>query len=189
MSTCRSVVTNALKLAKVTRNPTSAEAADGLTCLQSLYDQWVHNGFFGRLEDVYLDANETALEGKRYFVPTGYTLTAPSSVYVAEDGTTRQPRDLALYESLTQAGTRAVKLYDRTAWVDLTGLTLDSTAPLSSRGEIGLAAALACSGGFVAMFSPPEAYLPALQMLSANWLTGIMGRAGSTQDMPAAVFY
>jgi hypothetical protein len=179
-ATCRDIVTLALKLARVTRSPTAAEADDGLTCLQALYDGWVATGLFGQLEDLYLDGDDTALEGKRYFVASGVTLTAATSVYVDTDGSTRQPRDLALYESVTAAGVRSVLLYDRSAWVELTGLTLNSTAPLAVRGQAGLAAALATSGGFAAMFGPVDD--PAVRMLAIPFLTGLSYKLGTTRN-------
>lgn len=190
MATCSQVITNALKLAKVIASgasPTSDETTDGLTCLQSMYDEWVTGGMFGTLEDVYLEADDVAEEGKRYFVPTGVTLTVPTSVYVDADGNTRQPRDMAVYESLTEAGTRAVKLYDRTEWVDLLGLVSGSTAPLSKRDEIGLAACLVTSGGFQAMFGGEIS--PGVIVKAASFRKNIIGKQGSTQDRSHADYY
>lgn len=190
MATCSTIITNALKLAKVLasgESPTANETSDGLLCLQSMYDAWVTGGMFGTLEDVYLEENDTAEEGKRYFVPTGITLTAPTSIYVDADGTTRQPRDMALYESLTQAGTRTVKLYDRTDWVSMTGLTSASTAPLSARDEMGLAACLATSGGFQAMFGGE--ITPGVIVKASGFLKNIMGKAGSTQDRATSEYF
>jgi hypothetical protein len=192
MTTCRDVITYALRMTKVIRSggtPTSSEASDGMVALQSFYDQLVANGMFGRLEDVYLEEDDTALEGKRYFVPTGITLTAATSVFEAEDGATRQPRDLALYESLTQAGVRSVQLYDRTAWVEMTGLELSDDAPLASRGAFALAAAFALSGGFAAMFGSAARIEPDTRMLGAKFMGGLSYKLGSTQDRRAAVYF
>lgn len=192
MATCQEVVTAALRLSRVIgvgASPTSSESDRGMECLQSLYDGWVTGGMFGELEDVYLEESDTALEGKRYFVPTGYTLTDAASIYVDEDGAVRQPRDLALYESLTQAGTRAVKLYDRTDWVAMTGLALASTAPLSNRGLMGLAAVLATSGAFAAIFGANALMDPDIRALASNFLRNIVGKHGSTQDRSGSSFY
>jgi hypothetical protein len=190
MATCSDIITHALKLGKVIASgttPDADESADGMRCLQSMYDGWRTKGMFGELEDVYLEENDVAEEGKRYFVPTGLTLTAATSVY-DDEGATRQPRDLALYEALTEAGTQTVCLYDRTAWVDLTGLELADTAPLSGRGEMGLAAALACSGAFLAMFDD-AAVSPRVERLSRDFIANVMWKGGSTQDKPAGEYY
>lgn len=182
MATCLEIITYALRMNRVIgvgKSPKTAETTEGMVALQSLYDQWRTGGMFGELEDVYLDENDTAEEGKRYFVPTGITLTAPTSVYLDSLGETRQPRDLALYESLTEAGTQAAKLYDRTAWVSMTGLASGDTAPLSSRNAYGLAACLATSGGFIAVFGKEPA--PATIALARHFLRNTMSRL-TTQD-------
>jgi hypothetical protein len=182
MATCLETITNALILRKIIgvgKSPKSAETALGLVALQSLYDQWRTGGMFGTLEDVYLEGDDIALEGKRYFVPTGYTLTDATSVYTDEDGVVRQPHDMAMYEALTQAGTQTAKLYDRTEWVDLIGLASGDTAPLSGRNALGLAACLATSGGFVAAFGGEAS--PELIALSRHFLRNIMDKGGSTQ--------
>jgi hypothetical protein len=181
MATCAQVITYALRMNRIIgsgKDPTTAELADGMIALQALYDQWRTGGMFGDLEDVYLDENDTAEEGYRYFVPTGYTLTAATSVY-DDNGTTRQPRDLALYESLTEAGTHSAKLYDRTVWRSMTGLAQADEAPLSSRSSWGLAACLATSGGFTALFGaePSQATIA----LARHFLRSLMEKA-TTQD-------
>lgn len=190
MALCSDIITYALRMNRVIgvgKTPKTAEAAEGLIALQALYDQWRTGGMFGRLEDIYLEGDDTAEEGKRYFVPTGFTLTAPTSVYLAGDETTRQPRDLALYESLTQAGTQAAKIYDRTAWVNMIGLAAGDTAPLSSRNAYGLAACLATSGGFIAVFGkePSQATIA----LARHFLRNIVSKIGSTQDRSTAEYY
>jgi hypothetical protein len=133
VATCLDIITYAMRQCKILglgKEPKAAESQEGMVALQSLYDEWRTGGMFGELEDIYLDGNDIAEEGKRYFVPTGITLTAATSIY-DDGGLTRQPRDLALYETLTEAGTQTAKLYDRTAWVDLLGLELSDIAPLS----------------------------------------------------------
>ena len=138
MTTCRDIITYALRQAKVIPaavDPEADESADGLIALQSMYDHWVANGMFGRLEDTFLASSDTAEEGKRYYLDTGAVLTFPDTISasVSDEGE-RQPRDLSLVESLTAAGAREVWLYDRTEWVSLLGLTLNSNAPLAGRG-------------------------------------------------------
>ncbi len=190
MATCLDVITYALKLTKVLASgatPSAAETTDGLACLQSMYDEWRNQGMFGRLEDVYLDASDTAEEGKRYYIPAAYTLTAATSVYIDAAGETRQPRDLAMYESLTAAGTQTVKLYDRTEWVNMLGLLSSDTAPLSKRGAMGLAACLALRGAFVAMFGG-EVSEPTVRMAS-HFIKSLMAKGGSTQDSAASDYF
>lgn len=188
MATCRDVITDALKLARILapgESPDADEAADGLNCLQSFYDALVFQGMFGTLEDIYLDSDDTAEEGKRYYVPAGITLTDATSEYV-DCGVTRQPRDLALYEALSN-GVRTVKLYDRTAWVDLIGLELSDTAPLALRNRIGLAAALATSAAFGAMFG--DVANPDVRRAAQMFLGSISAKQGSTQDKSAPDYY
>lgn len=190
MASCNEVISRALKLARVIPSgtvPTSDEYADGLIALQSMFDAWRTGGMFGELEDVYLEENDTAEEGKRYYVTSGVTLTAPTSEYVDADGNTRQPRDLAMYESLTSAGAQTAKLYDRTAWVDLLGLTAAGTCPLSARDQDGLAATLATHGAFIDMFGAEIS--PRLERLAARFLRNIMGKHGSTQDRGTADYF
>lgn len=189
MATCLDVITSAMKLAKILRSggvPSASETADGMACLQSLYDEWRVGGMFGSLTDVYLTQDDTAEEGKRYYVPAGITLTAATNDY-DERGTTRQPRDLAMYEVLDSDGTQTVKLYDRTGWVDLLGLASSDTAPLSNRGQMGLAACLAISGAFVSMFG--GAVDQPTVMLAGQFLKALANKAGTTQDDAGASFF
>jgi hypothetical protein len=190
--TCRDVITDALKLARVLSSGEIAsadEAEDGLNCLQSFYDSLVFQGMFGTLTDVYLDSDDIAEEGKRYYVPAGVVLTAPTSEYLDSCGNVRQPRDLALYEALTASGVRTVRLYDRTAWVELTGLTLSSVAPLALRNRIGLAAALATSAGFAAMFADTATLNPDVRRAAQMFLGALSAKDGSTQDKIAPDYF
>lgn len=189
-ATCLDIITYAMRQARVLslgKEPKANETADGLVALQSLYDEWRTGGMFGTLEDVYLDGDDTAQEGMRYYVPAGFTLTEPTSEYLDSTEVIRQPRDLSLYEALTSTGTHTAKLYDRTEWVSLLGLELTDTAPLSSRNAYGLAACLATSGGFIAMFGGDPS--PAVVGLARNFLRNVMSKFGSTQDkIPAEYF-
>lgn len=193
-ATCSDVVTAALRLARViavNKDPKAAESERGLECLQSLYDSWVSTGMFGRLEDVYLTADDTAEEGKRYLLSSGVTLTEPTTISAEDsaDGVARQPRDLSLYEKLTDTGTRSVRLYDRTGWVDLLNLALADVAPLSSRGMMGLAAALAISGGFTAMFGLGQGINPDVRALAAQFMASLSYKLGSTRDRSQAEYF
>lgn len=193
-STCLDVVTSALRLARVVgvnRDPKAAESERGMECLQSLYDYWVSNGMFGRLVDVYLTASDTAREGRRYLLAAGVTLTEPTTIPAEQncEGVPRQPRDLSIYESLTSTGTRSVRLYDRTSWVDLTGLSLSDVAPLSSRGQVGLSACLATYGGFSAMFGVGQGINPDVRALAVTFLAGLSYKLGSTRDRSRAEYF
>ena len=192
MATCNAVIEDALKLARVIPSgstPSTAEYADGLVALQSLFDSWRTGGMFGELEDVYLISGDSdvAEEGKRYFVATGASLTVPTSVYVDSLGDTRQPRDLALYESLTEAGTQAAKVYDRTEWRDVIGLTGAGTCPLADRDRHGLAACLVTYGGLADMFGAEVGQ--GVVAKAKNFLRNIMSKHGSTQDRGTADYF
>lgn len=180
-ATCSDIITYAMRQARILglgKEPKAAETEEGMVALQSLYDEWRTGGMFGRLEDVYLSSDDTAEEGKRYYT-AGYTLTAPTSVYLDSFGDTRQPRDLSLYESF-DGTTQTAKLYDRTAWVDLLDLETTDIAPLSGRGAYGLAACLATSGGFVAAFGaePSEP----VAALARHFRRNLISKVGSTRD-------
>jgi hypothetical protein len=190
MATCLETVANAMRMSKVLgigKEPKAAEAELGMSCLQGLYDMWLTNNMFGRLTDVYLTADDTAEEGKRYYIPLGITLTAATSSIVDPDGNTRQPRDLSCYETLTSTGTRAVKLYDRTAWVNLLDLGLSDIAPLSGRGATGLAAALASYGALAAAFGADPG--PQVGVLAATFMAGLSYKTGSTRDKIKAEYF
>ena len=191
MATCLDVITYAMRMSRVLGigdEPTGSEGAAGLAALQSLYDGWRNGGMFGELEDVYLTDDDIAEEGVRYFVPTGLTLDEPTSVYIDFDGNTRQPRDLAMYEILTEAGTQTAKLYDRTEWVSLLDLALTDTAPLSKRGTMGLAACLALSGAFIGMFGAKET-TPDVARAARDFTASLMRKPGSTQPHDGADFF
>jgi hypothetical protein len=190
MATCLEVITYALRQTRILglgKEPKAAEAEEGMVTLQSLYDEFRTAGMFGELEDIYLTATDTAEEGKRYYLPSGVPLTAATSEYLDSYGCTRQPRDLALYETLDSDGAQTAKLYDRTGWVDLLDLALSDIAPLSGRNAYGLAACLATSGGFMAAFGaePSEAVVNLARHFRAN----IIAKAGSTQDSAGGTYF
>lgn len=146
MTTCRDIVTRAYRMAGIiglSESPETSEAEEGLVALQSMFDTWVAGGMFGRLTDVYKTAAYTAREGERVHTSGSPTITIPSTyAQDGEEGTDRTPYDLSLIE-VQDGATRNVWVYDRSAWVDLKGLTLSSTCPFAERGESGLAACLA----------------------------------------------
>jgi hypothetical protein len=191
-ATCLDIITYAMRQTKVLgpgKEPKGAEAEEGMVALQSFYDEMVANAMFGRLEDSYLTADDTAEEGKRYLLDTGVTLTEPTVIAAEDsaDGVARQPRDLSLYEVVDSAGARSVRLYDRSAWVDLIDLELSDIAPLSGRGAYGLAAALATSGGFIDMFGAEPS--PAVLARATRFLSNVSHKLGSTRDRATPDFF
>lgn len=187
MATVRDVVTLALRQARVIgigREPRATEADAGLQAFQAMLDMWIANGMFGRLTDRYKTGNYTAEEGERITAPTAITVTIPTTFDDDENGGTRAPRDLALIETVLN-GTRAVKLYDRTAWVDLLGLTLNSTAPLAERGVTGLAACVAQT--YAEMFGAQ--LMPNTARLAMTFQGMIARKFGTERPKAAAVYY
>lgn len=182
MATCRDIVTHALNIGATTKGSPSASELDlGMTCLQSLYDEWVSGGMFGRLKDVFLQENDIAEPGRRYYL-NGYTLT-----FATNENQAQMP-DLALVETVSTGGVRTVKLFDRYQWVNLLSLAAADDAPLASRGAMGLAAALACSGAFLAAFGDAEVS-PRVERLSNRFIGALMHKLGSTQPAKPVVFY
>lgn len=188
MTTCRQTITYALRQARVLASgddPSSDEAADGLVALQALYDLWVANGMFGRLTDVYVTEDYEAEEGERVIAPSGVTITFPTTIDdECEDS--RAPRDLSCIETIID-GVRVVKVWDRTGWVDLLGLELDDDAPLSSRSAWGLAAALATSGAFSALFGGEPG--PDIRLLAQQYVGGLVYKLGTTRDRAAGEYF
>jgi len=191
VATCRDIVKLAMKLTKILPaggDPDADEAADGLLCFQSLLGGWVTGGMFGRLQDEYLESSAEAEEGVRYRLGPGASVTAPALVDDEMNGGKRAPFDLSVYETVADNGDRAVKLYDRTGWVDVLGLALGDDAPLASRGEAGLAAALATSGAFAAMFNDADVS-PRVERLAAQFVGSLSYKAGTTQPKQAAEYF
>ncbi len=139
MATCRDIVTRALVMARVVArgdDPDAQELEDGLTVLQGLYDSWLVGGMFGRLTDVYEPGDYEAGEGERVHIDSG-TLTLPTTI---DD--VRKPRDLVAIEGFDDTGRKAY-IWDRNAWVRITGLLENDDAPLADRSVNGLAACVA----------------------------------------------
>lgn len=190
MTTCRDTITQALRLTKVIASGDAAsadEADDGMVALQSFYDQLVTGGMFGTLRDFYKTDEYEAKEGERITAPAGVTITFPETLSDNDNGGDRVPRDLACIETIID-GARTVKIWDRTGWVDLLGLDLNDTAPLAERNAFGLAAALAVSGGFAAMFGSVADIGPDVRVLAAQF-NGNISRKATTRDRIPAGYY
>jgi hypothetical protein len=167
-------------------DPEAHELELGMVALQSLYDEWLSNGMFGKLTDRYETSDYTAEEGQRIIAPAGVTITLPETIYDYPDGEDRAPRDLSVIERVV-AGVRETWLFDRTGWVSLTDLEAGDEAPLASRGVYGLAAALGVSGGFLSAFGGDPK--PTTAMLASRFLTGLSLKWGTTHDRSGADYF
>lgn len=185
MATCSEIITFALRQASILGagdQPEASEAEDGLTVLQSLYDQWATDGMFGRLTDVYTTTAYEAKEGERV-THDGQTITFPTTV---DDGETRAPRALSCIETIsTDDGTRSVKIWENGDWVELLGLESTATAPLSTRGAAGLSACLAVA--YVEQFGGE--IKPGIGRLAARFRTSLSLKLGSTRETSGAVYF
>lgn len=174
MPTCRDIITRALQQATIVPlrgTPTAAEADAGLSALIGMYEGWVSDGMFGRLKDVYKTEDYTAEEGQRIY-STGGTVTLPLTIDSGPDE--RAPYDLSAIS--IHDGEWHHWLWDG-AWIELTGLTLDSDAPLASRDREGLSSALAAylAEGFGGSVGPKT------ELRGARFLNSISLKFGSTQ--------
>jgi hypothetical protein len=139
MPTCRDIITTAYRMANVIGagdEPTAIEAEEGLDELQTLYDGMIASRALGALKEVYASQNMEAEEFTRVTKASGVTVTLPATIDT--DNELRAPVELACVEIV---GTGA-SVHENGAWVNLYGLTLDSEAPLASKGRNGLAAML-----------------------------------------------
>ncbi len=142
MTTCREIVTLALRQARIVgigRTPRASEATEGLTALQSLYDSMFADGPLAPFADVYATEAYTAQENER-IIADGVTITIPDTII--ENGETRTPKDLTAVIVITDT-TQKNYVFSLGRWQVCDSLTLDSTAPLANRDKAGLAALLA----------------------------------------------
>lgn len=162
MATCREIVRTALRklgVVNALENPEDVEGLDGLASLQSLYDEWFTSGAFGALRAVTTAVDATARPSQSILVTAdGVVITPPSVIPTnqPDDCGCRwdygfihcDPRllDMAVY-AVTIQSTGEVQRWiysaQNMAWKRLNGLTLSDWAPLSDRGQDGLAALLA----------------------------------------------
>lgn len=149
MATCREIITSALRkpnLIAMGEAPAAEDAAEALTILQSLYDEMVALGSFGRLAEVIITADYEAGENERIYNngAVTYSVTLPETIddAAAENGV-RPPRDCALVAVVGASPAAYIYTASRGAWDDMSGLGLSSYAPLSDRSRDGLAALLA----------------------------------------------
>lgn len=148
MATCLDVITRAMTKGRIRGlgdDPSAEESTVGLETLQSFYDELISLGAFGRLTEVIVDSAYTAGENERIYNTSGspVVITLPETVDDTENGDTRPPRDRSLV--VIAGDPTEAHLYSAPlgAWQQLTGLTLQSEAPLSERSFDGLASLLA----------------------------------------------
>ena len=137
-TTCRDIITLGLQLARIVplgREPKAKESTTGLVILQGMYDSMFADGQFSKLTDVYATANYTAKENER-IIADNATITIPDTI---DD---RTPRDLSAIVVITNL-TELHYVFSGGRWETAHALTLDSVAPLASRGSDGLAALFA----------------------------------------------
>lgn len=184
MTTCRDIITLGLQLGRVVgvnRTPRASEAATGLDVLQGMYDGFFANGMFGRLTDVFKDANYTAKEGERIY-NDGVTITIPTTI--TDDGDERAPRDLSAIVVIA-SGVATNRVYSQGAWRNCSALTLDSDAPLAERDKAGLAALFAMY--FVEAFGGELS--PMWTRRALQFQGSLSYKLGSTQPDRVGVFY
>lgn len=143
MTTCRDIITLALRQARVVgigRTPRAAESDEGLVAMQSLYDNMFSGGLLGPFTDVYATADYTAKENER-IIADNATITIPDTIDVY-DGEDRTPIDLSAVVVVTDT-TRLQYVFSLGRWEACHALTLDSIAPLAERDKTGLAALVA----------------------------------------------
>lgn len=173
MKTARDVITLALKKIGVLRSggeASAADAADAMASLASLYEEWISQGTFGRIQDIPIvrSGNVTAGVNQHINVLTDEEVSIelpaivcynywytwrPSrdygwglSVPLGGDEGYNVPRDKSVIRITDQFGqSRATYIYDGTIqrWMRLDTLSLTDEAPLSARGFDGLASVLA----------------------------------------------
>ncbi len=181
MPTVRDVITLAMKQARIIapgEDINADEANDGLLLLQGLYDGWWTGGMFGQLEDVVLSASDEAAPFQRIQHPTAAAVTLPTTI--DRDDGVLPAYDLSpieLFNTTTSTLTRSLFDATRGAWVNINALTLDSEAPLASRGMDGLAACLALS--FAEMFG--ESLGPMTVRRAALFKTALSMKIGAAR--------
>lgn len=184
MTTCRTIITRSLQLARVVgigRDPRATESDLGLEVLQGMYDAMFADGMFGRLTDYYATANYTAEEGQR-IIADGATITVPD--VITNDGDPRTPRDLAAIAIITDTD-ELNYVFSGGRWELASNLTLDSTAPLATRDTIGLASLLAIELGATFGKEP----LPATIRRGLSFKGSVSYKLGSTQPVREGTYY
>lgn len=138
MTTCRDIVTLALRRARVVgigRTPRASESDDAMTALQGYYDGLFAHGAFSALKQVYKAVDYTAGLNER-IIADNATITIPDLINGIP------PVDLSAIIVVTDT-TQKNYVFSLGRWQVCDSLTLDSTAPLANRDQEGLACSLA----------------------------------------------
>lgn len=169
----REVIKGAMKkltVLPIGREPSAAQAADGLVALQAIYRELIAQGVFGKLVDVLVTSTTySARENERVVIdmPGGCDVTLPKQItqdligaspYPASaasgwdygrgcytDRLPRPPRDgSAIVIADMNSDLEKYYLYDgnRAFWVGIDELDFNDRAPLAARYENGLKAKL-----------------------------------------------
>lgn len=181
MTTCRDIVTRALRMAGIVgkgREPKARELDDGMFALQGLFDGWFAGGMFGRLTDYYAEGGYEAEVGQRVF----YTGTAPTLPELVDS--VHPPRDLAAIEFNNASG-RGAHIWDRSGWVRIDALDADDDAPLALRGAEGLAACLAAS--IAEEYGAP--LTASVVSKASNFRTNLRLNAGAEREVTAGQWF
>lgn len=152
MKTMRQLTTRSLRMLKVVgglgnRVPFAEDSQDAMDAAEAMFTGLIANGVFGPETVVLVDDDYTAGENERVLntSETEVDITFPATLEDTSSGftVTRAPYDRS-FGIVAGAEPRFV-LYDADLadWVDLSGLTLDSTAPLTGRFYDHLSAILA----------------------------------------------
>ena len=141
--TCRDVITRAFRKTRIYAAgeiPSDDDMDDGLTELQSMYEQFGSGGMFGKLTDTLQTGDYEAEPFQRIQI-SGGTVTLPTE-QVDDDEV--PPYALSYIEVIdTDAPSVTRYLYENGAWVEIGALALEDVAPLADRGRGGLSACLA----------------------------------------------
>jgi hypothetical protein len=184
---CRDIITRALRKARVYaagEEPSAEDMEDGLDELQNLYEQWGANGMFGRLADVYTNADYEAAPNERVTVTDSAVVTIP--VTIDDDGTDYPPFDMAFVEVIdTVAGSVSRWIYSGGAWVSISDLSLDDEAPLAGRGRGGLSACLAIA--FAEEFGTEVGQ--GVQRQAGSFRTGLSLKLGGDANRTAPEYF
>jgi hypothetical protein len=179
MTTCRDIVTLALRQARIVgigRTPRAAESDEGMDALISLYNSMFSKGPLGPFTEVYATSDYTAKEDER-IIADNATITIPDTIEVYGEAD-RTPKDLSAVVVVTGTA-RKQYVFSLGRWEVAHDLTLDSTAPLAERDKAGLAALLALE--YAEMFG---AQVPPATMQRAMRFKGeLSGRFSEAKEL------
>lgn len=183
MASCADIIRDAYEKAGALgpgQSVTGRQIEDGMRYLQSMFDDWLSRGVFGRLTDYIVDGDFIADEGLRVIAPEGSTVTLPTSI---QDNPDRSPYDLTPIV-VVQGGPEDAYIYDgrQGEWVAISTLDDSDECPLANRDRNGLAASLA-------EMIPPGTLSIADQRAARRFRSAIGNNAGSSVVEVQGVYY